>query len=157
MKPCSKCGEHKPVEAFNKRRGECRPCQSGYRRDYGTANRERLNGAATEYRETNASELASKQRRRYANMPADERRRINREYALRHQYGISAERYDLMLDAQGGGCAICGTAPRRRPLCVDHDHETGRIRGLLCTPCNTALGALGDNLQGVLKAVEYLR
>ena len=44
--------------------------------------------------------------------------------------------YEQMLAAQGGGCAICGTPPRNRRLDVDHDHRTGRVRGLLCWTCN---------------------
>ena len=52
------------------------------------------------------------------------------------QLGVTDEDYALLLASQGGGCAICGNPPRTRRLHVDHDHKTGRIRGLLCFTCN---------------------
>jgi len=70
-------------------------------------------------------------------------RRLNRESHLRCTYGIEPEDYERMLAAQHGGCALCGSGPGpRRNLPVDHDHVTGRIRGLLCVPCNSRLGWL---------------
>lgn len=63
-----------------------------------------------------------------------------REYELRSRYGISSEEYDRLLQEQGGACAICaGSCPTGRRLAVDHDHETGRVRGLLCATCNQRL------------------
>lgn len=67
---------------------------------------------------------------------------------------MTEEDYLLFCDVQDGRCAICG---KKRKLCVDHCHDTGRIRGLLCRHCNMALGLLGDNLAGVEAAAEYLR
>jgi len=59
------------------------------------------------------------------------------------RYGISVQEYEELLDAQAGGCALCGGTHRSgRRLHVDHDHETGRVRGLLCYPCNQAVGRL---------------
>lgn len=75
---------------------------------------------------------------------------------LRRRYGIGVEAYEALLAAQNGKCAICGRLPRMRRLAVDHDHQTGRIRGLLCMPCNMALGKLGDDVAGVTKALNYL-
>ena len=57
----------------------------------------------------------------------------------RKQLGVSDEQYDAMLAGQGGGCAICGNPPKTRRLDTDHDHRTGRVRGLLCHRCNRAL------------------
>lgn len=62
---------------------------------------------------------------------------------LKRKYGITLAEYDQMLEEQHGVCAICGGAdPSGRRLAVDHDHETGKVRGLLCTSCNTRLGFL---------------
>lgn len=60
---------------------------------------------------------------------------------LREKFGITVEQYDRMLAAQDGACAICGKPPTRIALAVDHCHETGVVRALLCTTCNTMLGA----------------
>ena len=53
--------------------------------------------------------------------------------------GVSDEEYARRLEAQGGGCALCGNPPKSRRLHVDHNHRTGRVRGLLCFRCNRAL------------------
>jgi len=82
----------------------------------------------------------------------------NREDKLQRNYGFTIDEYDKMLESQGNGCAICGTAPEEngRRLAVDHDHETGRVRGLLCRNCNLALGHLKDNPALCWWAMLYL-
>lgn len=74
------------------------------------------------------------------------------------KYGISAAEYDAMLAAQGGLCACCGVSENRngKRLFVDHSHLTGEIRGLLCHACNAGVGLLGDNIEGVKRALAYL-
>ena len=78
------------------------------------------------------------------------------------KYGIDAEGYAQILSSQEFCCAICGVheseSRGRNPgrLVVDHDHETGRVRGLLCSPCNTAMGLMADSpelLRGVVAAL----
>lgn len=65
--------------------------------------------------------------------------------------------FDRMLAEQGGRCAICGTEePGSRQWNVDHCHETGRVRGLLCTACNTGIGHLRDDPGILLSAMTYL-
>jgi len=80
---------------------------------------------------------------------------------LRKNYGISLEFYNQLYAEQGGKCAICGSdtpdaSGRRKVFSVDHDHETGQIRGLLCVNCNSALGMLNEDIALLHKAVEYL-
>jgi hypothetical protein len=72
---------------------------------------------------------------------------------LMRTYGMSVEDLDAMLDWQHGVCAICQTAPAAH---VDHDHESGSVRGLLCFRCNAALGQLGDDPLVVRRAARYL-
>lgn len=69
---------------------------------------------------------------------------------------IYADEYDRRLNEQGGGCAICGVFPAERALAVDHDHNTGEVRGLLCFSCNTALGAFHDSVALLEAAIDYL-
>ncbi len=69
------------------------------------------------------------------------------------RYGITEERYDELYAQQEGRCAICGVGGA---LSVDHNHETGVVRGLLCHACNTGLGGLKDSPELLLRAVEYL-
>lgn len=74
---------------------------------------------------------------------------------LQRKYGISMEDFDRLLSDQDGACAICGKT-NVRALHVDHDHDTNRIRGILCSPCNRALGAFGDSIGLLTSAVDYL-
>jgi hypothetical protein len=82
----------------------------------------------------------------------------------KRQYGVDAETYEAMLEAQGHVCAICHGPERQRtsdgrlkPLGVDHDHETGAVRGLLCHACNVGLGHLNDDPALLETAAAYLR
>ena len=70
------------------------------------------------------------------------------------RYDLTPDEFDQMLEIQNGNCVICEkslTIPQ-----VDHDHDTNKVRGLLCNLCNTGLGALGDNIKGLQKAIRYL-
>lgn len=73
---------------------------------------------------------------------------------IKKKYGLTRTAYDKILMTQGGGCAICGNLKNR--MCVDHEHESGLVRGVLCVPCNTALGALKDNPVFAYQASGYL-
>lgn len=131
MKTCSKCGETKPLEEF------------------AVHNRHR------DGRQAYCRECKRKH---------DRERRRSREYRqnehLRAKYGITLDDFRAMADAQGHRCAVCGTdkpGGRSGVWNVDHDHETGEIRGLLCWDCNAGIGKLGDTLAGVMRAADYLR
>lgn len=77
---------------------------------------------------------------------------------LRARYGIGVEEYDRLLADQGGTCAICRNLPRPgRDLCVDHNHLTGEVRGLLCDLCNRTLGQAGDDPDLLDRMARYLR
>lgn len=81
------------------------------------------------------------------------------EYSYKKKYGISIEDYDRMSDEQNHVCAICGQPQNRANtsrLSVDHNHETGSVRGLLCHLCNSGLGAFQDDPQILTSAIEYL-
>lgn len=82
-----------------------------------------------------------------------------RDYDLKRRYGLPEGGFEAMLETQGGVCAICGKKPRTRSLAVDHDHRTGRIRGLLCSGlrgCNKALGVFEKDPDTALRAALYL-
>ena len=78
-----------------------------------------------------------------------------KDYDLKRLYGIGLEEYNDMLNAQDGGCFICGK--QEDTLCVDHDHDTGEVRGLLCHSCNRGIGLLGDSSDTLIRAAEYLQ
>ena len=74
---------------------------------------------------------------------------------IKTNYNLTAEAWFALKAKQGDCCGICGEEFVRRPV-VDHCHDTGEVRGLLCSQCNRSLGALGDNLVGINRAVRYL-
>src|SRR5579859_1107939 len=75
---------------------------------------------------------------------------------LLRTFGLTTEKYVLMLRKQNGVCAICHHAPNGKPLAVDHDHTNNKTRGLLCESCNQALGYLQDDPELVRRALVYL-
>lgn len=132
---CSKCKKALPLDSFGVnrarrlgRRSECKNCARAYAREH----HQRYNEA---------------RRRQYV-----ERGRI--VHRLR-RYGLTPEAFDAMLGNQDRACAVCRVEFTAEPI-VDHDHETGRVRGLLCRPCNSGIGQLGDDPDRLRAALEYL-
>jgi hypothetical protein len=82
-----------------------------------------------------------------------------RNKKLMEDFGITLEEYNAMFEDQGGCCAICGTHQDELPknLSVDHDHETGEVRGLLCGHCNLTIGHARESPEILASAIEYLR
>lgn len=72
------------------------------------------------------------------------------------RFGLTWEREQELLDAQGWVCAICHEPPQRPFLDIDHDHSTGAFRGFICGRCNKGLGLLGDSAESLRKALRYL-
>jgi hypothetical protein len=81
------------------------------------------------------------------------------DYQRHRNFGVTPDQYRQQLAAQENCCAICKTPVTNlsRQLAVDHDHATGKLRGLLCLKCNTALGKFGDSEELLLAALDYLR
>lgn len=82
-----------------------------------------------------------------------------RKSKLKKSYGITVEHYELLLAEQDWKCAICSTSKptgRWKVFAVDHDHETGLVRGLLCNECNRGMGLLKDSAALLRKAADYL-
>lgn len=144
VKVCTKCGHAKSITAFSLNRAatptrnavyrpECKACQAEAAKRWFADNPERR--------------ITSKRRNNWKS------------------YGLTPEQYDVMLVEQGGVCAICGKeeVSTRPPfntvfkLSVDHDHETGKVRGLLCQKCNRAIGLMNDSVDLLKRAIYYLQ
>lgn len=106
-------------------------------------------------------------RRAYRRAWAKRNRPRLREYERARKVGVRPDDIERIRRSQGNTCALCGkllpslaerlaTAIIRNVEHIDHDHETGRIRGILCGGCNTALGKLGDNADGLSRALAYV-
>jgi hypothetical protein len=140
-KTCNACHTAKPLAEFSRNArwadGLARACKACL------AARAR----AAYWRDPEKYRRRSRSRARKPVLPEDQRR-----YQLRWAYGITPEDYDRMFRAQEGRCKIC----RGPATAVDHDHETGQVRGLLCRPCNSGLGHFRDSLEFLRRAVAYL-
>lgn len=86
-------------------------------------------------------------------------KKLAKQQQLKYKFSLSIERWNKMLEEQNYSCAICETAQKdlNKTLCVDHDHKTGKVRGLLCHNCNVALGSFRDNSKILVRAIEYLK
>lgn len=107
------------------------------------------------WRECRACDSISQKRRRMNGYKA--KRNMKREFAyyIRYKYGLSVADYDAILERQNDRCAIC-KQEKDEHLHVDHDHVNGKVRGLLCRCCNTAIGHLKDSEDYLLSALRYL-
>lgn len=138
-KICSRCKQTKPIELFNRcsrqssgRRPECVQCRSTWNK------------------------------KAYSEDPG--RRERSREKSIKKIYGITLHDYNEMALKQNFTCQICKKGStevdkkynRVRKLVIDHDHKTGKIRGLLCGPCNRALGGFSEQMETILAAIVYL-
>ena len=141
LKQCSHCMQQKPFDLFEKsrfykdgHRGQCRVC------------RRELNAA---YVKTRPPELLKKPSKAAV-----------RRSMLKYKYGMTDASFGELLASQGGCCAICATTEpggKHGTFNVDHCHDTGKVRGILCQSCNVTLGRAGDNLPGLMRFVGYLQ
>ena len=139
MKVCKVCGETKPLDnyySFKTKykgvekvayRGECKDCSK--------------NKANTKYKE---------ERDRLGRHPS-------KAAQLKRKFGISLKDYEEIQEQQGNRCAICNNLEEEYTMAVDHNHNTGEVRGLLCMNCNTGLGMLKDSVQNLESAITYLK
>lgn len=88
-------------------------------------------------------------------MGAPNRKGYSREWHLKKRYGITTADVEQMIADQGGDCPICGDV-LPEPAHIDHDHETGRVRGVLCRSCNQGLGMYRDDPARLRAAADYL-
>lgn len=126
-----------------------------YSPEHYLANKEQYAAKSKAWREKNKEKARQNRKRHY-----EENKQKNLEqmawYSLKRKYGLTQKEYTEMLDKQKGVCAICGGVCTRR-LAVDHDHETGKVRGLLCNNCNRGLGHFQDNVGFLDAAIRYLK
>ncbi len=158
-KQCTKCGQDKPHSDFYANaagkdglRADCKICVAARRKAWYSENRQREIDRVKSWKKANKDRYNAKQRRyRAANKDR------MRDGYLRRTFGITLRDYERMLHEQGGGCAICGAPePEGSSLHVDHNHDTGDVRALLCFPCNNALGLLEEDEERVRALLEYL-
>jgi hypothetical protein len=154
-KLCNLCHRLLPISCYGKDKTTkdgfcyaCKECRNRQQKEYRQANPDIIKKIREKRKPLN---------KEYYNRPEIERKFKN--LSLKKQFNITIEDYEKMLDLQAGVCYICKgeeTSVRNRRLAVDHDHVTGKIRGLLCSNCNRALGLFKDNKELLLAAAQYL-
>lgn len=144
---------------------------------YRDLNKERMKPYFSEYQKKNRDSINKRRRERRLSDSEYRKKRIEqsrlwrknnpekmafmkKKSILKHQYGLTVEEYQKMIDKNNSACYICDEVKTgtncRNGLCVDHDHKTGKNRGLLCHSCNRAIGLLGDSIEKLKKAIIYL-
>lgn len=127
-----------------------------YARKYNMSNKEDVDRKKREWNVAHKDEINERRRNLRKENWSLVIEREQRQY-LRRKYGITLEQYNVMLEKQDGVCAICGGITEGKHLAVDHDHVTGQLRGLLCDMCNRGIGLLGDSIDRVGAALDYLK
>jgi hypothetical protein len=82
---------------------------------------------------------------------------IRKNWRLKHRFGINLDIFTEMYEKQNGRCYLCEKKIEGKDVKVDHNHQTGKLRKLLCHNCNTSLGLLGENLKIFYKCIDYLK
>jgi hypothetical protein len=134
--------------------------QADYWRKYYQQNKKKVDAYRRGWNEKHRTEIRDAQRARYQAEP-ERYREYFRQQHLKRTYGLSEVDYARWVVKQNGKCAICGQPPAGKrksemKLNVDHDHITGAVRGLLCSPCNRALGLFTDSKEKLESALVYL-
>lgn len=145
-KACTSCSTSKPLDQFHRnprtkdgRQYKCRTCCSEYGKRWYIENKDSVGKKCSAYYE--------KHKDRY--------RHQRREWRFRTQYNLTSAEWEVMFAHQGGRCASCGTDSAKR-LVVDHCHDTGKVRGLVCDPCNLAIGLADDSPVRLRSIAAYL-
>ena len=159
-KTCTKCGEDKPLGDYHNsictkdgHYAMCKPCVLAKNAAWRKDNKGKVAEAKKRYYMRNW-EAIRQHRLEYMAAHKVEAAEYRRRWNLAKRYGITIEQYGDLWLRQGEACGVCRLKHRR--MVVDHDHATGKVRGILCHRCNVCLGGLGDNLEGVMRAVRYL-
>lgn len=170
---CSVCKKIKLITEFSrharlkrtKRRSACKACQTKANRAWIERNPEKIRAIRNRAYAKRKSDPKAKARhiagtRAWRQTPKGKRSVWNSR--LVHDHGITLIVYEQMLKQQKGRCAICRLPPSGkshgdRILHIDHNHKTGKIRGLLCRACNTALGLLKEDIRRFTAAISYVR
>lgn len=159
-KQCSCCLEEKPASDYSKcarnAGGICAHCKACAKKNNA---RWRAENKATHRASSKAWYRANRDRCR-ANQAAwsaknkDKIKAHSYRHALNRKYGLTPEQHAAMFEAQDHKCAICGKRAKR--LMIDHCHDTGLVRELLCQSCNVAVGLMGDSVQRLRLAIAYI-
>jgi hypothetical protein len=167
IKTCTKCGIEKEIAEFSKDKlGKnglhwvCKTCVQIYVKSYQQRNKEKINKWHRNYRKENKKKILIRERSYYKK---NKDRFLNKR--LKYHFGITLEQFNLLLKNQNGVCAICGNketaingaTKKVRLLNVDHDHQTGKVRGLLCSKCNHMIGLGNDDTNIFKSAINYLK
>jgi Recombination endonuclease VII len=156
MKRCMKCKTVKPYTEYGKLKSSsdgyyfyCKPCvKSNSKKNY-EKHKNKINIYSRKYYKK-VSEDPGYNRARYV--------KKHRNNHLIKKYGITEEKYREISKAQNNACAICKKSEldEKNKLAVDHDHDSGKVRGLLCRDCNTGIGHFKDNIDLLNMAINYL-
>lgn len=137
MKICSKCKQLKSNDCFHKR-----------------GDSDRLRSHCKECRKKESNEYQKRPDiRRKLTLKNQGRRKT---YKLKRKYNLTFAQYMNLLVVQNGACAICGQIETKKKLNVDHNHNTNKVRGLLCWRCNTVLGRIKEDVNLLKNMINYL-
>src|ERR1700740_3210055 len=156
LKTCSICKEAKDGSLFYPRMGRCKACHKVKTMAWAKDHPEKVKLARNKWRaKPGSKEKELKASIAWQKNHPEQFKRNNLRFQLKSLYGIFIEEFESLKEKQNGLCAICKLEPKRR-LDVDHDHETGKVRELLCSNCNTIIGLAQENPDILPAVINYL-
>lgn len=154
-KICAKCKEEKALQEFNKSNQtsdglsrHCKFCIKTYFKEYYKKNKRKIDKKNLNWAKENKDKMSEFGKRHF-------KKNFNKikSKRIKYRYNITIEEYSKMLEEQDYQCKICKEI---KALCIDHDHKTGKVRGLLCGKCNRGIGFFNDNIKSLHNAIDYL-
>lgn len=144
FKACTKCKNDVPLNGYYKNKNNkdgldysCKSCRKSSFSKYHSDNLESRKEYQQKWRDSNKEKI--------------------KESFIKYRYKVTIEEVNSIFENQGMCCAICGTdTPTKKGWCIDHCHNTGLVRGVLCSKCNTAIGLLDENIDTMTSAIEYI-
>ena len=160
-KKCCVCKEFKPVSEFGRLKSakdglswKCKSCRRDSDNKKYSENKDKMLAERKAWRKNNKDKVKKSHAKYYKSHKKEVKNSM-----LKSRYGITIDDYNNMFKEQNGKCAICDIhqVALNKSFCIDHNHETGEVRGLLCSRCNYGLGFFDDSSKNMKSAIRYLK
>jgi len=164
FKICTRCKKTRVLSKFTKQkeckdgvRSICKHCDKEWRANYYLNNKEKIKKSVSQWQKENRVLVYARKKSYYKKHPI-KRKQYQRLCNLKYKFGMTVNDYNKILKNQNYTCAICHKKEsKQKHLSVDHNHKTGKVRGLLCSNCNNTLGLLYEDIKILKSMITYLR
>lgn len=164
-KKCTKCGKRKRLKYFYKHKTtrdgyhtQCKKCCRKISDEWAKKNWNKVLKSCRKYYKNNRQKIYERKKNKWKKHPI-KRKRYQQEKHLKYKFNLTLKEYKILIEKQKGKCLICNKKPKNKikKLSIDHDHKTGKIRGLLCHNCNVIIGLAHEDIKILKNIAKYLQ